>query len=106
MVTSSKQTGAYQYWCSKKLKAHANGRNKSQHCCVLLRGFWPAMLRPFACAYTQQVPTLLWFHANGRNMLGPTMLRPFAWAPRDCALKSNLIATGTQLQFRCDKRRP
>ena len=24
--------------------------------------------------YTQQVPTLLWFHANGRNMLGP-MLR-------------------------------
>ena len=24
---------------------------------------------------TQQVPTLLWFYANGRNMLGPTMLR-------------------------------
>ena len=23
----------------------------------------------------QQVPTLLWFHTNGRNMLGPTMLR-------------------------------
>ena len=25
--------------------------------------------------YTQQVPTLLWFHANGRNTLGSTMLR-------------------------------
>ena len=25
--------------------------------------------------YTQQVPTLLWFRANGRNILGPTMLR-------------------------------
>ena len=25
--------------------------------------------------YTQQVPTLLWFHGNRRNMLGPTMLR-------------------------------
>ena len=23
----------------------------------------------------QQVPTLLWFHANRRNMVGPTMLR-------------------------------
>ena len=25
--------------------------------------------------YTQQVSTLLWFHANGRNILGPTILR-------------------------------
>ena len=25
--------------------------------------------------YTQQVSTLLWFHANGRNILGPAMLR-------------------------------
>ena len=32
------------------LKAHANGRNKSQHCCVLLGVFWPTMLRPFAWA--------------------------------------------------------
>ena len=24
----------------------------------------------------------MWFHANGRNLLGPTMLRPFAWALR------------------------
>ena len=35
----------------------------------------------------QQVPTLLWFHANGRNKsqhccCWPTMLRPFAWALR------------------------
>ena len=29
-------------------KAHANGRNKSQHFCVLLGGLWPIMLRPFA----------------------------------------------------------
>ena len=43
---------------------------------------WPTMLRSFAWAlkigpvsnYTQQVPTLLWFHANGRNVLGPTKL--------------------------------
>ena len=39
---------------------------------------WPTVLRPFACALKfdrfqtirnkfQQVPTLLWFHANGRN---------------------------------------
>ena len=41
---------------------------------------WPTMLRPFSWAYKsligfklyttgkcQQVPTLLWFHANGRN---------------------------------------
>ena len=25
--------------------------------------------------YTQQVPTFLWFHAIGRNMLGSSMLR-------------------------------
>ena len=25
----------------------------------------------FQTIYTQQVPTLLWFHANGRNMLRP-----------------------------------
>ena len=25
--------------------------------------------------YTQQVPTLLWFHANGHNVLGATVLR-------------------------------
>ena len=32
-----------------KAKAHANGRNKSQHCCVLLGVLGqPAMLRPFA----------------------------------------------------------
>ena len=31
----------------------------------------------------QQVQTLLWFHANGRNIFGPTMLRPFAQALTD-----------------------
>ena len=30
------------------LKARANGRNKSQHCCVFWGFFWPTMLRPFA----------------------------------------------------------
>ena len=74
------------------LKAHANGRNKSQHCCVLLGVFsqqycvrlhGPKSLTGFKLYATnankcQQVPTLLWFHANGRNMLGPTMLRVIA----------------------------
>ena len=69
---------------------------RTQQVTTLLRvvgGFWPTMLRPFAWAQKfdrfqtisskcQQVPTLLWFHANGRNMLGPTMLRPFAWAQK------------------------
>ena len=51
----------------------------AQQCCVLLANnvasvcmglkVWPVS------NYTQQVPTLLWFHSNGRNMLGPTMLR-------------------------------
>ena len=59
-------------------KAHANGRNKSQHCCVLLHG--PKSLPDFKLYATsankcQQVPTLLWFHANERKMLGPAMLR-------------------------------
>ena len=60
----------------------------SQHCCVLLGVFGqqccdhlrgPKSLTAFklyARGY-QQVPTLLWFHANGRNMLGSTMLRVF-----------------------------
>ena len=67
------------------LKAHANGRNKSQHCCVLLGVFGqqcyvrlhePKKFDRFQTIRNkcQQVPTLLWFHANGRNMLGLTML--------------------------------
>ena len=47
-------------------------------------GFWPTVLCPFTWAKkfdrfqtirnkSQQVPTLLRFHANGRNMLGPAM---------------------------------
>ena len=31
--------GGEQLHC--RLKAHANGRNKSQHCCMLLGVFWP-----------------------------------------------------------------
>ena len=69
---------------TSKLKAHANGRNKQllrvvgQKCCIRLYG--PKSLTGFKLYATsankcQQVPTLLWFHANGRNMLGPTMLR-------------------------------
>ena len=51
----------------------------TQQCCVFLANnvafvcmglkVWPVS------NYTQQVPTLLWFHANGRKMLDPTMLR-------------------------------
>ena len=69
---------------------------------VIVGRVWPTMLRLFAWAQkfdrfqtirnkSEQVPTLLWFHANGRNMLigptcsvaccWPTMLRPFEpWA--------------------------
>ena len=66
------------------LKAHANGRNKSRHYCVLLPWGFLANNVASVCMglkvwpvpnYTRQVPTLLWFHANGRNMLDPTMLR-------------------------------
>ena len=41
--------------------------------------------------YTQQVPTLLWFHANGQNMLGPTILRVVGqqW----CVLLANNVAS-------------
>ena len=39
----------------------------------LLRG-------PCQSVTSANIATLLWFHANGRNMLDPTMLRPFAWA--------------------------
>ena len=79
------------------VKAHAKEHNSSQHCCVLLGVFgqqccirlhWPKSLTGFKLCATsankcQQMPTLLWFHANGRNMLGPTvikMLLLFAWA--------------------------
>ena len=69
---------------SSHRKAHTNGRNKSQHCCVLLANNVASVCRGLkvwpVSNYTQQVPTLLWFHANGRNMSGPTMLCPFVWA--------------------------
>ena len=64
------------------LKAHANGRNKSQHCCVLL-GFFLANNVASVCMglkvwpvsnYTQQVPTLLWFHVIGRKHVGPVYM--------------------------------
>ena len=53
-------------------------------------GFWPTMLRPFAdgpksltgfkldATSANKLPILLWFHANGRSMLGPTVLRVVA----------------------------
>ena len=62
---------------------HANGCNKSQHCCLLLGVFsqqccvrlhGPKSLTGLIRNKCQQVPTLLCFHANGRNMLGPPML--------------------------------
>ena len=93
------------WWCHGSLllhfhwlKAHTNGRNKSQHCCVLL-GFlannvasvcmglkvWPVS------NYTQQLPTSAntavvpckrTQHVGPNNAAcsWPTMLRPFAWA--------------------------
>ena len=35
----------------------------------------------------QQVPTLLWFHANGSNMLGPTMLRVVGQQCKQCCVR-------------------
>ena len=53
------------------MQTDATSANNSQHCWVLLANnvasvcmdlkVWPVS------NYTQQVPTLLWFHANGRN---------------------------------------
>ena len=67
------------------VKAHANGHNKSQHCCVLLGVFGqqccvrlhgPKNLTGFKLYATSANKCQhVWFHANGRNMLGPTMLR-------------------------------
>ena len=69
------------------MQTDTTSANNSQHCRVLLANnvasvcmglkIWPVS------NYTQQVPTLLWFPANGRNkstLLDPTMLGPFAWA--------------------------
>ena len=78
-----------------KIKAHANGRHKSQHCCVLLGVFdqqccvrlhspksltgfklyvTSANIVVFPCQRTQHVGS------NNVACCWPTMLRPFAWA--------------------------
>ena len=48
-------------------------------CCVLLASNVASVCMGLnvwrVSNYTQQVPTLLWFPANGRNMVGPAMLR-------------------------------
>ena len=66
-----------------------------QQCCVLLANnvasvcmglkVWPVS----NCS--QQVPTLLWFHANGRNMLRTTMLRVVG--QQCCVLLANNVAS-------------
>ena len=53
------------------------------------------------------MPTLLWFHTNGRNMQGPTMLRvlrPFAWPLSPMQMDQTLLANNTQQC--CDMLRP
>ena len=54
---------------------------------------------------TQQVPTMLWFHANGRNMLNPTMLRPFAWALKTRLLYKKSGPGISHVQFSFSRRR-
>ena len=88
---SIKNSRHYRYRSCALLKTHANGRNKSQHCCVLLANnvasvFMGLKVRPVS-NYTQQVPKLLWLCKRtqhvGPNNVGccwPTMLRPFARA--------------------------
>ena len=60
-------------------KAHANGRNKSQQCCVLLavRLHGPKSLTGFKLYATSanKCQHCCGSMQNGRNMLGPTMLR-------------------------------
>ena len=56
---------------SRPMQTDTTSANNSQHCWMLLANnvvsvciglkVWPVL------NYTQQVPTLLWFHANGRN---------------------------------------
>ena len=91
-----------------KLKAHANGQNKSQHCCVSLGVFGqqccvrlhgPKNLTGFKC---QQVPTLSWFHANGRNKLDPTMLRVVG---QQCRLRPFASAFTTRKMCHSNQRK-
>ena len=62
-----------------KRPMQTDARNKSEHCCVLLANKVASVCMDLnVCPvsnYEQQVPTMLWFHANGRSMLDPTMLR-------------------------------
>ena len=83
LYTLSRLDEVFTIWYkAASLKAHANGRNKCQHlptslrvvgqqCCVRLHG--PKSLTGLklytqnATSACQQVPTLLWFHENGRK---------------------------------------
>ena len=79
------------------IKTHANGRNKSQHCCVLLGGFvqqccvrlqGPKSLTDFKLFTTSanivMAPCKRMQHVGPYIVAccWPTMLRPFAWAFR------------------------
>ena len=46
---------------------------REQHCCATLRRSQNKR-NVGTCCPKSLIPILLWFHANGRNMLGPTML--------------------------------
>ena len=83
---------------SDKIKAHANGCNKSRHCCVLLGVFGqqcyvrlhgPIKVYRFqiirnkcqhCCGSMQTVANCSWAQQCCPACCWPTMLRPFAWA--------------------------
>ena len=84
--------------CGRGLKAHANGRNKcqqlptfmgvvGQQCCVRLHG--PKKFDRFQTIRNkcQQVLTLLWFHANGRNK------SQYCWAQQCWVLLANNVGS-------------
>ena len=61
--------------CCATLRRSRNNKNVGTCCAKSLTGFKPYATSANKC---QQVPpTLLWFHANRRNMLGPAMLRVY-----------------------------
>ena len=57
-----------EWWFNALRYASAGNRT------IEMLGFVAPKVRPVS-NYMQQVPTLLWYHGNGPNLLGPTMLR-------------------------------
>ena len=84
------------------MRMHTQTCSRGQHCCATLRRGHRTieMSRLVAPKFDrfhtirnkcQQVPTLLWFHANGRNILSPTMLRIVGH--QCCVLLANNVAS-------------